>query len=432
MSADKWGPAGVGADGYTVWRRLSRASGSAGDPGGSVRYTSVEQPGYGVSPYRSHQRFFGASWFCTPGPQDRLTPEMLRDPDDPFKAGKRLLDQMWAGGYAPWVNYSVYNFNVFPIDTSRPEGAWEEGGGGYKMGKMWQRQMGNGPQFHLMRGYNGMYQDKTQNVPIPFPRFAPAPGTDGSACVIDFATKNIYDYWILRQQTATTGYVTANYYVEQRTPIPIGEWTYPTCAITYNCVGKLGGHDYGNVSAAGVWGAAIQLGIDEMLAWCGLELRNDGTYKRIQPQYDACQHVLGLEFPVSVAESGFIPPACMTDGNNPSVYGTRYGHRLVLDKATRDSILNDPTKSDMLKGFVNTMYMYGGMGTDRSGSLAIRGEPYVYDRGSVNPWDYAFKAQGYKNGAEAAPDKFMLQFPWDKIMSLAATWKGTPIGLPRT
>ena len=379
--------------------------------------------------------YMGESWFAQPVP-DEITPDMLFTPDTPFRAGEtikaRSVDRP---GQTPWANVGGWNVPYFVVDSSLPEGPWATGGGGYKMGRWWQRYESTAL---WRRPDSKCHQMGTLNIPMPLdPDFGPTLGgsnTDLSCAIIDVnpANPRIWEGWIVRKQTADTNYRAVTLATssdngghDSGERIPTGEWTYRTVGYTQNFRHKPH-HDYGSDTASACFGSLLALGIDEMIAWAGVKREPDGSFSSIAPRIDSCQHVIGLELPTDIVPGGFYPPAAFTDGEGANTTGLAYGQRIVLDRATADAIIADPAEPSWRKGLVWTLSRYGFMATDRSGTTAIRLEEWYPSMGGSNPWVYTIRdrmglSTNYgKPGGPLYPDyaSFMKAVPWGKLMAL--------------
>ena len=313
----------------------------------------------GASMYSSYHRVYGDSQFCAP---------VLSAPDfnssDKYAAGRKIKS-----GFAsiwPNINYNAYNFSTFVVDTSKPEGSTSSGGGNYTMQKLYQS---NETIYEWMRDRGGPYELETQSNPVPLD-FHPAVGTDGAAAVYDIATDTLREYWIVRQQTASTNYVS-----KISGTVPVGSWRYNTCAVTYGLSGKDGGHQFGNVTASAVWGPGIQLGLEECLLAAGLKQNSDGSYTSVPPKLNAIQHVIGIEVLTTQSEGRYdlySKPARYSDArDNPISAGLMHGQRLQLDPSFAYS---DTSHSNLCKAISWTLKNYGAFVTDCSGAVAFRGE----------------------------------------------------------
>ena len=433
------------------WQLLSSAPALLGGaPGGPrVRYVSTVKPKAGGSFGDSYQALFGATTFCAPVPKD--APDAR--PDDPFIAGRRVyqgqVDPATRVGGAPWWNTEQYNLPTYLIDTTLPPGPVSEGGGGYtypgngktapdgtKAPNLWQIFR---PAYYLMRG-GGIYQPHTVDLPVPI-NFEGAVGTDESASVIDIGTMRAWDYWHVRTSDGTVenfrwaGYRDGPSGVESSYPhaIPAGEKCYYTMGIINDLRNSSGVFDRGNVVASGMIGSAFQIAIDEALKASGLRMLQDGSYVEVEPQLDAIQHVIGLEFGATFAEG----PARSWPANFSDAYVTPaneilYGQRLYFDRSVLEE---EPflSASPFRKALIWTGVHYGFVPTDKGGNMAFRGE-YWFNKGDgrPSPWSEVFRLNGGKSAC-------ITQLPWQKLRSMPVDYgkPGTatagllkPLGIP--
>lgn len=319
----------------------------------------------GGSLYTHYKEIWGSSLLCEPIPADFPRAR----PADPYWAGREIKRQATPsqGFYAPTMNIDNYAFNVYVVDSRLPE---------YAKKRVRHR---NGRGFGSVDWSTGKGIDINNYLMVPMRGDEPpSPGTDGACTFYDVATGELWELWQYEPNDPAGRSCEWMGYAAK----PAAKWDVR--------------FDVGSVTASGLHGSPLQIGIDEARA-------------------GVIDHAIGLELPIpGGAYNDFSWPAKQSDGfggNNTAVEG----QILILDPAYNVASL--PTKFQRMVGLA--VQKYGFLVTDKSGCVAARGEPQVawmrQNNTTTNPWPAILENKPYWQVWDG--------FPWDKLIAVQRDYR---------